>query len=247
MKKAKSGNGTAMGDALKTAGVPVERAQLYTAATECIAASGGNAFVALDDFVAEITTPANLLVELIGKEGIRSAALGYLRSVKADMDGKPGAGGQLDHDAQGLSAPVTRRPNGGGAADAAAVPEEDMPSSSPAIADGTGHDVRDAQHSVARPVREPTRLEREAAGRMRTIVATTVLDSFRVRDGRSIGDVKWREIERLRRDNTQEAAVLRLIQRKVAHADPNAKVRELITPDELARMVQQAAEAADVL
>lgn len=76
-------------------------------------------------------------------------------------------------------------------------------------------------------------------------VAITVLDSFKVRDGRSLGDVRFGELESLRFENAREASIIRQIQ-KHCTADANAKVRDIINTDTLQRMIQRAAEVADV-
>lgn len=76
-------------------------------------------------------------------------------------------------------------------------------------------------------------------------IALTVLDSFKVRDGRPIGDITFGELERLRGESAQEASLLRQIQRHTANASPDAKVREIIKAADLERMIQRAAEVAD--
>jgi hypothetical protein len=76
-------------------------------------------------------------------------------------------------------------------------------------------------------------------------VALTVLDSFRVRDGRAIGDVTFGELESLRGANAREASVIRQIQRHAANVTADAKVRDIIKASDLERMIQRGAEVAD--
>lgn len=86
-----------------------------------------------------------------------------------------------------------------------------------------------------------------AAAAARRAAAQTVLDSFTVRDGRPIGDVRWGELERLRGANAREAAVIRQILRHTNPVDHSVKVRDAIGADDLARFIQRAAEHDDLL
>lgn len=86
---------------------------------------------------------------------------------------------------------------------------------------------------------------RAAVMRAATNIARSVLDSFKVRDGRPIGDLAFCELENMRFDNAREAAVIRQIQRHYANAPGNALVRDLIGEDDLNRFVQKAAEVAE--
>jgi hypothetical protein len=84
-----------------------------------------------------------------------------------------------------------------------------------------------------------------AAGAVARHIARTVLDSFRVRDGRPIGDLRWDELERLRADNAMEASVLRQLLRHGNPASPGSLVRDTVSPETLERMIQRGAEVAD--
>lgn len=100
-----------------------------------------------------------------------------------------------------------------------------------------------AVNSMPRPV-SPVRIAAMTAARLHG--ARTVLDSFTVRDGRSIGDVTFNELESLRFENAREAAVIRLVMKHVANAPIYARVRDVINADTLERMIQKASEVADV-
>lgn len=91
----------------------------------------------------------------------------------------------------------------------------------------------------------PSASSRAAVMRAATNIARSVLDSFKVRDGRAIGDLAFCELENMRFDNAREAAVIQQIQRHYANAPGNALVRELIGEDDLNRFVQKAAEVAE--
>lgn len=117
-----------------------------------------------------------------------------------------------------------------------------VPAASPER-NGAGHaSLADkAGPSTPRPV-SPAYIAAAKAGAEK--IARTVLDSFKVRDGRSIGDVLVGELESLRAANAMEASVLRQIQR-LGYADTRMPVRAIVDPDTLARMIQRAAEVAD--
>lgn len=97
----------------------------------------------------------------------------------------------------------------------------------------------------ARTVREPTARQRRIALEIHHRAALTIIDTYIIRDGRAIGDVRIGEVERLRAANAMEAYIFRQIQ-KHAVADSNALIRDVIKPEEFQRMQQRAAEYADV-
>lgn len=111
-------------------------------------------------------------------------------------------------------------------------------------ANGAGQD-RDAAHDAhAASVREPSATDRAASARVAKHLTITVFDTFRIRDGRGIGDVRYGELERLRASNAMEASLVRQLQR---HGNPphDTKMRDFVKVEELQRMVQRAAEVAD--
>lgn len=69
-------------------------------------------------------------------------------------------------------------------------------------------------------------------------LAASVFDTFKVRDGRMIGDVRYGELERLETADRVEAAVFAAI-RKHIQAPHDAKVRHLIKPKVLATIVKR--------
>jgi hypothetical protein len=107
-----------------------------------------------------------------------------------------------------------------------------------------GHSGRAMAIASLPPVREPSAAQRKVGASVAKVLAVSVLDTFKVRDGRSIGDVRYGELDRLRSSNVHEAAVIKLIQ-KHAQADSNMRVRDVVKPDDLQRMIQKAAEVAD--
>lgn len=111
---------------------------------------------------------------------------------------------------------------------------------------GAGHEKTANQISRARPVREPSAEDRAAAARVASRVALTILDTFRIRDGRAIGDVRYGELDRLRGLNAMEAAIIRQIQDH-ARAPHDARVRDVVKAVDLNKMIQKAAEIAGCL
>lgn len=86
---------------------------------------------------------------------------------------------------------------------------------------------------------------RAAVMRAATQQARSFLDSFKLRDGRSIGSIAFCELESLRFENAREAAVIRQIQKHYANAPGDALVRDLIREDDMNRFIQKAAEVAE--
>jgi hypothetical protein len=111
--------------------------------------------------------------------------------------------------------------------------------------DGAGQHNVGTRIMDARAAREPSEADKKAAGRTRNVIAITVFDSFKVRDGRSIGQVSFGELERLRYSNAHEAAVVRQILNHVTSADHAAKIKDLIKARDLQRFIQRASEIAD--
>lgn len=101
---------------------------------------------------------------------------------------------------------------------------------------------------IARLVREPSVADLAAmrvAQKTATRAMLTVLDSWKVRDGRAIGDVQFSELEGLRFANAQEAVLVDLIRKHASYVEPGARVRDVIKAEELQRMIQKSAEMAD--
>jgi hypothetical protein len=76
------------------------------------------------------------------------------------------------------------------------------------------------------------------------VATKTLLDTFKVRDGRVIGDLLFKELEGLRAANAKEAAVLRAVQHHTANAAPMHRVRDIVSPDTFAAIVARAEEEA---
>lgn len=113
-----------------------------------------------------------------------------------------------------------------------------------ADANGVSPSRNDSHIKLAHPVREPSAAERSIAARIANTIAVSIMDTFKVRDGRSIGDVRYGELRRMMGANAREAAVIRQI---LDHADAphDVRVRDVIKTEHLQRFVQRAAEIVD--
>lgn len=112
-------------------------------------------------------------------------------------------------------------------------------------ANGPPVNVRLDQPLLAAPARPQSITDIRAARVVAQEMVRTVFDSFKVRDGRAIGDVLWSDLPRLHSANTREAAVVRQLMKSRAAVGPGLMVRDVVKTDELERMIQRGAEVAD--
>lgn len=142
-------------------------------------------------------------------------------SPKASGGGRPG----LAVNGQPLSADAARTQTDGGGRSRSANDGPDCPASPvrhiPLAKRGL---------AVISAVQEPARI--------------SLMDTLRVRDGRSIGDIWTDEYETIRTANAMEASIFRQLQR---HGVPGQRMltRDFINVETLQRMQQRAAEVAD--
>ncbi|MCW5695808.1 MAG: hypothetical protein KIS96_03625 [Bauldia sp.] len=247
-----------MAAAMRAAGIDTASAKLYTEASTLLAERGDPVKAAgrLADIAAT------------NREIRMALALSYVLGVAADMklpgsatvflpqgQGLGAAAGQPDEDGeaivqlpQGQVAPASpsspnREQEGLDAVAGkapAGVPSARGPSRPEAMVAYRDRAGRFAPRRVG-----PTVEQLAAARDVQRRAAKTVLDTWRIRDGRAIGDVTFAELESLRLENAQEASILRQIKNHIANADPSAKVRDLIKAEQFQRFIQRAAEVAD--
>ena len=117
------------------------------------------------------------------------------------------------------------------------------PSSSERNREGRAQVADKAKDAMPNPV-SPSYIKAAKAGAAK--VAKTVLDSFKVRDGRAIGDLIFSELEGMRFENEREVFVIRQVMKHTANPASNARVRDLVSPDQLAIFIQRSAELAEV-
>lgn len=201
--------------ALDKAGIDTAGSSLYAMAVKHLQRASGNPFTALDSFTEECAKGADLAVALIGRKAFRDRALEYLRQTAADMRPQSSVGDGQKFFATQTSHAASDAPPSGGA----------------------GQGVTGTQNIGARPAAPPVAYLDAARGGSRRL-ANSLLDSFKVRDGRSIGDVRWNELERLANKSRIEAEVLNRLRKRGVPLDPTAKVRDLVTDEELTDIVQ---------
>lgn len=121
------------------------------------------------------------------------------------------------------------------------------PSSPNASGDGQRKFASNGQRPCATSARPDTAARK--AARINAVIgnakAITSLDSFKVRDGRAIGDLSWGELERLEATNQREAWVIRQLRKHAQVSDHSTLVRAVVTAEMLDRMIQKAAELSD--
>lgn len=86
-----------------------------------------------------------------------------------------------------------------------------------------------------------------AAKRGAQQAAASILDSYKLRNGKPIGDCTRVELEMLAGENLREGFLCRLILRRAAHVPSEAVVRDWCSEDDLKRAIQKAAEAEDAI
>lgn len=112
-----------------------------------------------------------------------------------------------------------------------------------AQANGPGQRKPAPQAIRAQPVREPSAAQRAASAAVAAKIS--ILDTYKVWDGRGIGDVNYGEAERFRNRSAMDASIWRQIQRAHPNAPHDMKIRDIVKTDEFQRMLQRAAEVAD--
>lgn len=100
---------------------------------------------------------------------------------------------------------------------------------------------------------DPSPAARATAIRARVQASEAVLDTFKTKDGRAVGDLDVRDLVRLAaaREKTswvdaREAELFRLIAKRVGHAPIGAKVRDVIDEDVIVDLIAQSAVAASM-
>jgi hypothetical protein len=132
-------------------------------------------------------------------------------------------------------------------------PSDCAPASSPSTSEpGRANDAQPRQHTPARPAgnspsTKPAIINDPGKDRIKGMIdakqnsADAIFDTFKVRDGRAIGNVLYGELERLATKNRVEAAIFTAIHKRgvAAHDTP---IRLLIKPKLLETIVRNAQE-----
>lgn len=225
---------TALSAAMARAGYNPAADRLYVEATNALGANASSPWAAVDQFQHAIEGNADLLAALLKWDpaAFESLALEYLRSVAGDMSG----GGAV---AAGRTSSDTRSGIAGGHIHSGgAKPSSDVRA-------GAGRTASDAHRQAARPGANtpiPAKAPRGASAIASVqYVMKSALDTFLVRDGRGIGDVRIVEIPLLTEQNDREAYVLTEIKKRVdtfaTNVDTEWRVRDFIKPADFKAIV----------
>lgn len=91
----------------------------------------------------------------------------------------------------------------------------------------------------ARPS-EPSEARKKAAFDLRLKLAKTVLDTFKVPDGRPIGKVMFFELPGLRRRSLRDAYIYEALMQFVANPSSNARIEDAVKPVQFEHIMQEA-------
>lgn len=84
----------------------------------------------------------------------------------------------------------------------------------------------------------------EAIASVQGTMKRTLLDTYRVLDGRILGDILYGDLTSLAVAGVKEGALAKMIRDHVANADPSTKVRDIVKPRDLEKMIKQAEKIA---
>jgi hypothetical protein len=111
-----------------------------------------------------------------------------------------------------------------------------------------GHADPDTHHTVVPPVREPSLEQKRAAGLARLKMSESILQSFKVRDGRAIAKVWRSEISGMIGANWRENAILDRIRNiKMPDGKNDMRVGDYITDVQMRRIVDDVDGSLDAL
>ncbi|MER9875609.1 hypothetical protein [Mesorhizobium sp. M0195] len=184
--------------------------------------------------------------ETSGSGHLEDADKGHAISARAahSYDDEAGQLNFADKAIEAMPASSSPESSGPGLVGGAEKAVQKLPGSAAPQGNGADHVscADKANIQLPRPV-SPSYLASAKAGSR--LVAMTILDSFKVRDGRPIGDVPWSSLDRLIAADRHSAAFLTLIRDRGVPADRNAPIRQLVSVAEAQRLLQQAAEMID--
>lgn len=227
---------TAIGAAFRRAGYDTGSQRLYAEATKALNGNTKAPWAAIDPFQQAIENDPEILAALVkwDRPAFEKMCLDFLRFAAGDMSGGEAV-------AAGRGAPdAPRRPAGG------QTPSDGAEPSSEVRAGGgrTPHD--DRPHGAPARANSPSLAKAPRGAKAISAVQgvmKTALDSFTIRDGRAIGDVRIVEIPLLAEQNEREAFVFLEIKKRVdafaKDVDIEWKIRDFIKPDDLKGIIDE--------
>jgi hypothetical protein len=264
---------TAMQHAFKRAGGNRNEALLYSIAVDILRKSNLSPRAALNDFLDEVRDSESLLSTLISKRDTEPFAIRYLQSVALDMRGRDSRD-MRDVGGKAISSDGKRSCAAhDNSAQAEGKANEDVPSKastllpSPTLDDGDGNgwpasngktkcaspssSESSGTVSTSAPIKAKTPLppagasKRTLANMERVKKITTAFDSYLLRDGTPIGDLRYCQLDRFIGANAREAALLKLVRDYGIPADPNTRIRDIVSLETFEGFVQKSAELTD--
>lgn len=219
---------TAIESALKRAGADTPSLRLRSLAADALKHCKGNTNRALDRLLNAVKKEPLLL---------RAALRPWIDMVATELPGN----GQFTSAEKATHRLPLRQPD-----DAAG---SQLPDADNGQGPASAASVRPETLNVARNLNtdryvEPTEGQVAAAVKVRSKIALTILDTYRI-DGRPIGDWQVGEAMQAARRKTHEGRILQIASRWVANADPSQRLRDIVKADDMNRIIQLAAEAAD--
>lgn len=250
---------TAIAAAMKKSGIDTDATRLYALATECLRSANAAPARALSAFLDAVCDAGGLAVKLIPREGMEPFAIDYLEQVARDMRGEgmrsqDRGGGHVQRAQQGQNVVAPTKADDGcghlagahqghmfaAAPSSPASDDERVIMSAPTEARRVAPLVI-ATHAAPRP---PAGKPRGLAEMQRVMKVTTIFESFLLRDGTPIGELRYSQLDRFIADNAREAALLRMIRNHARPADPNERIKNIVKAKDLQRFVQLAAQEA---
>ena len=227
--------------------------------------------LAKEQFKALVRAQPLLTAQLFDERTVDAAAERWFAGFARSAEGKGAAGLDLPHgqrrhaapepisaggprphasNGQAMTAPNAEPHDDGGGHSQGALDHGRSPDAAAIVTqkpdgDGPTFGALTAKDVLPLSARPQSQASTTAAARAASHISRTVFDSFKVRDGRAIGDVLMGEVERLRSASAQEASVLRQIQRSCVAADPNTPIRDALKVHQMERFIQTGAEVAD--
>lgn len=91
---------------------------------------------------------------------------------------------------------------------------------------------------------QPAKRGAEAIASVQKTMKKTLLDTYKVLDGRILGDITYGELGSLAAKSVKDGALLKMLRDRVSNTDPATKVRDIVKPKDLERMVKDAERIA---
>ena len=242
---------TAIAAALKKAGRKIEEDQLAALAVKLLQDNGKDVLRCVAPLAEAVRQRPELLVALIDYATTREAALRYLDKRVADMNGAnilrgasvgPGIGGVHEtRESQKSAGAPTIPAQAGGRVHSLDDSQVEYGASDKSASDGVH--VPDDGHQILGPIARVPNKPRALAAMQTARRLESVFDTYKLRDGTPVGDLRYSSLERVMNESGRDAALLYMI-RQSCHApkDLNEYVRNLMPAKTMKLLIARAQE-----